>query len=273
LAAIFNGIYQFLLKLANMKIVVKYIRYIYSIYALITFIIVMLMVMPFVFLSLPFGRVRGGNFIYNLCRIWATVWYFFLGVRHQEIHEIEHEKSQQYIFIANHNSYMDIPPIVRIAHNPLRILGKYESSKIPIFGWIYREAVILVDRSNPERRAQSVRALKQAIADGLSIFIFPEGTFNESENPLKSFFDGAFRIAIETQTPIKPLLFIDTMERMHFSTVFSITPGKSRVVYLADIPVAGLTMEDLPALKERAFQQMEEGLKRYRKYPTVLSVF
>jgi len=256
-----------------MKMVVKSIRYIYSIYALLTFMMVMLMVMPFVFLSLPFGRVKGGNLIYHLCKIWAGVWYFFLGVRHQEIHEIEHEKSQQYIFIANHNSYMDIPPVVLIAHNPLRILGKFESSKIPIFGWIYREAVIMVDRSNPERRAQSVRDLKQAIADGLSIFIFPEGTFNESENPLKSFYDGAFRIAIETQTPIKPLLFIDTIERMHFSTVFSITPGKSRVVYLADIPVAGLTLDDLPDLKARAYKQMEEGLRRYRKYPTVLSVF
>lgn len=256
-----------------MKRVIHLIRYIYSIYALITFTLVMLLIMPFVFLSLPFGRVKGGNLIYYLCNIWATVWYFFLGVRHQEIHEIKHEKSQQYIFIANHNSYMDIPPIVRIAHNPLRILGKYESSKIPVFGWIYKEAVILVDRSNAERRSQSVRALKQAIADGLSIFIFPEGTFNESEQPLKSFFDGAFRIAIETQTPIKPLLFIDTIERMHFSSVFTITPGKSRVVYLADIPVTGLTMEDLPALKEKAYLQMEEGLKRYRKYPTVLSVF
>ena len=233
----------------------------------------MLAVMPFVFLSLPFGRVTGGNMIYNLCMIWGRVWYIFLGVRHQEIHEIEHEKSQQYIFIANHNSYMDIPPIVLIAHNPLRILGKYESSKIPVFGWIYKEAVILVDRSSPERRSKSVRALKQAITDGLSIFIFPEGTFNESEQPLKSFFDGAFRIAIETQTPIKPLLFIDTIERMHFSTLFSMTPGKSRVVYLADISVAGLTIEDLPALKEKAYKQMEEGLKRYRKYPTILSVF
>ncbi len=262
-----------MLKLAAMKMAVKTIRHLYSIYALITFVAVMLVLMPFVFISLAFGRVKGGNYIYHLCKIWASVWYVFLGVRHQEIHEIEHEKSQQYIFIANHNSYMDIPPIVLIAHSPLRILGKYESSKIPLFGWMYKQAVILVDRSNPERRAQSVRELKQAIDDGLSIFLFPEGTFNESEQPLKSFFDGAFRIAIETQTPIKPLLFIDTIERMHFSSVFSITPGKSRVVYLADIPVKGLTMEDLPALKAKAYQLMEEGLKRYRKYPTVLSVF
>jgi 1-acyl-sn-glycerol-3-phosphate acyltransferase len=262
-----------MLKLATMKMAVKTIRYLYSFYALTTFIGVMLALMPFVFISLSFGRVKGGNYIYHLCKIWASVWYVFLGVRHQEIHEIEHEKNRQYIFIANHNSYMDIPPIVLLKHSPLRILGKYESSKIPVFGWMYKQAVILVDRSNAERRSQSVRELKQAIEDELSIFLFPEGTFNESEQPLKSFFDGAFRIAIETQTPIKPLLFIDTIERMHFSSVFSITPGKSRVVYLADISVEGLTMEDLPALKAKAYHLMEEGLKRYRKYPTVLSVF
>ena len=224
-------------------------------------------------LALLFGKFKGGNIIYKLCKKWARTWYFFIGIKHHEIYEAPHATDKQYVFVANHISYMDIPPIVLIAHSPLRILGKYESSKIPLFGWMYKQAVILVDRSNPERRAQSVRELKQAIDDGLSIFLFPEGTFNESEQPLKSFFDGAFRIAIETQTPIKPLLFIDTMERMNFSSVFSITPGKSRVVYLADIPVAGLTLEDLPALKAKAYHLMEEGLKRYRKYPTVLSVF
>ncbi|MGR9861211.1 1-acyl-sn-glycerol-3-phosphate acyltransferase, partial [Escherichia coli] len=74
--------------------------------------------------------------------------------------------------------------------------------KIPIFGWIYRAAVILVDRSNTQARAKSVRALKAAIKKNISIIIIPEGTFNETKKPLKSFFDGAFRIAVESQTPI-----------------------------------------------------------------------
>ena len=84
--------------------------------------------------------------------------------------------------------------------------------KYPVFGIIYRMAAIVVDRSSPERRAQSVRALKAAIYKHISIFIFPEGTFNETREPLKDFYDGAFRIAIETQTPIKPILFLDTYE-------------------------------------------------------------
>ncbi|MEQ1625000.1 MAG: lysophospholipid acyltransferase family protein, partial [Sediminibacterium sp.] len=176
---------------------------------------------------------------------------------------------KQYIFVANHISYMDIPQILMIAKpgQPLRILGKYEMVKLPIFGWIYRAAVILVDRRNAETRAKSVRALKAAIKNGISIFIFPEGTFNESSDPLKSFFDGAFRIAIETGTPIKPVLLVDTLERLHYRSVFALTPGKNRVVYLEEVPVTGLEMKDIAFLKQKVFDLMEQGLRRYRNYP------
>ena len=46
------------------------------------------------------------------------------------------------------------------------------------------------------------------------------------------------------------------------------TPGQNRVVYLEEVPVKGLTMEDLPALKDRVYKMMEAGLKRYNSYPT-----
>jgi 1-acyl-sn-glycerol-3-phosphate acyltransferase len=217
-------------------------------------------------LSLAYGKIKGGNIIYKVCKIWAFIWYFFIGIRHQEIYETDHNASKQYIFVGNHSSYIDIPPIVLIAHQPIRVLGKYEMVKIPVFGMIYRAAVILVDRSNSETRAKSVRALKAAIKNHISIFIFPEGTFNETSSPLKSFFDGAFRIAIETQTPIKPILLVDTLERLHFKSIFSLTPGKNRIVYLNEVPVAGLGISDIPALKEQVYQMMDAGLRRYRSY-------
>ena len=200
--------------------------------------------------------------------IWAKVWYFLIGVSHKEIYEFPHDPTKQYIFVANHISYMDIPPLVLIAHQPIRILGKYEMVKIPVFGWIYRAAVVLVDRKNAETRSKSVRALKSALRHGISIFIFPEGTFNVGPTPLKNFFDGAFRIAIETETPIKPVLLVDTLERLHYNSIFSLTPGQNRVVFLDEIPVQGLTMQDIPTLKEKVFHIMDAGLRRYREYPT-----
>ena len=248
-----------------MKILLKPIQYLYCIYALLVFIALMFIALPFVFVASAFG-IKGGNFIYKVCTAWAKSWYLLIGIQHKEIYEAAHDKTKQYIFVANHISYMDIPPILTSLNQPIRVLGKYEMIKVPVFGWIYKAAVILVDRRDADRRSKSVRALKAAITHGISIFIFPEGTFNETGNPLKDFFDGAFRIAIETQTPIKPLLFIDTLERLHYKSVFELTPGKCRVVFLEEVPVDKYTMKDIQELKQHVYDLMEAGLKRYRKY-------
>lgn len=250
-----------------MKWLIRLAQYVYCVYALILFVAIMFLVFPFVVVSLFFGKIRGGNIIYQLCRFWAHLWYLLIGIRHKEIYEHPHDRSRQYIFVANHISYMDIPPIVLIAHQPVRILGKYEMVKIPVFGWIYRAAVILVDRRNSDTRARSVRALKSALKHHISIFIFPEGTFNETSDPLKDFYDGAFRIAIETETPIKPVLLVDTLDRLHYKSIFSLTPGINRVVYLEEIPVSGMTMKDIQQLKDKVYYSMDSGLRRYRNYP------
>jgi len=248
-----------------MKILYKPLQYIYCVYTSLVFILLMFLSVPFVFLASPFG-IKGGNFIYKVCSIWAHIWYFLIGIRHQEIYEAPHDRNKQYIFVANHISYMDIPPIVATFKQPIRVLGKYEIIKIPVFGWIYKATVILVDRRNADRRSRSVRALKAAIKQGISIFIFPEGTFNETGKPLKEFFDGAFRIAIETKTPIKPLLFVDTLERLHYNSFFSLNPGKCRVVFLEEVPVDQYTMKDIQHLKQEVYSIMEAGLKRYRSF-------
>lgn len=228
----------------------------------------MLLIFPLVLIAILLGKIKGGNLIYKLCNIWGRIWYKTIGLTHTEIYETPHNPNQQYIFVANHISYMDIPAVVLAIHQPFRALGKYEMVKVPIFGQIYKAAVILVNRKDAQTRAKSVRALKAAIKNHISIIIFPEGTFNETNEPLKTFYDGAFRIAIETQTPLKPILLVDTLKRLHYRSSFSLTPGTNRVVYLAEVPVTGLSLKDIPLLKKQVYSIMEEGLKRYTSYPT-----
>ncbi|MDB5249151.1 MAG: 1-acyl-sn-glycerol-3-phosphate acyltransferase [Segetibacter sp.] len=251
-----------------MKILLKPLQWIYCIYALLLFIGIMFLTVPFVVVALFFGRIKGGNFIYKVLKAWGTSWFFLIGLKPKNIYEVPHDTSREYIFTANHSSYMDIPPIVVAINQPVRVLAKYEMSKIPVFGFIYKSATVLVDRSNPDRRAESVREMKEFIQKKVSIFIFPEGTFNVTEAPLKEFFDGAFRIAIETETPVKPVLFIDAVDRLHSGGLFTLTPGKCRVVFMEEVSVEGLTMDDVPALKQRVYELMDSGLRRYRKYDT-----
>jgi 1-acyl-sn-glycerol-3-phosphate acyltransferase len=217
---------------------------------------------------LPFGDQYLTIGIYKIGRYFSKTLYLFIGMRHQEIYEGIHHFNQAHVFVGNHNSYMDIPPIVQLRHQPIRPLGKFESSKIPIFGWVYRAAVIMVDRSSPEKRAKSLRNLKAALHKRNSIFIFPEGTFSMThKKPLKSFFSGAFKLAIEMQIPIQPILMIDAVDRMDFESVFTLTPGPNRVVYLETIQVTDYTMNDVEKLKNEVFDIMEAGLRKYRTYP------
>ena len=231
----------------------------------------MFLVLPFVIVGSFFGKISGGNFIYRMCMIWGDCWFFLIGISHTNIFTVPHNRSQQFIFVVNHNSYLDAAIIVQTIRQPVRVLGKIEMARIPFFGFIYRNAIVTVDRSSPENRARSVRVLKSVLRKGISIFIFPEGTFNDTGKPLKEFFDGAFRMAIETQTPVKPVLFLDGYNRMHPGSIFSLLPGRCRSVFLAPVPVEGLTLKDVGALKEKVYQLMAEKLVEY-KAPLIIGI-
>lgn len=245
-------------------LLLKPLRLLYCLYALLLFVAGMFCVLPLVAVFSLQGAKKGGNRIYGLCRFWDSCWLTLTGIRSRVAFGDMADPRRQYVFVSNHISYLDIPMILQaVPRNSLRVLGKAETARVPVFGYIYSRAVVMVDRSSVRDRTRSVRDLKTILADDISVFIFPEGTFNETGRPLKDFYDGAFRIAIEMQTPVQPMLFLDTYDRMHYSSWFSLCPGRSRVVYLPTIEVEGMTMDDLVLLREQVFHVMEEGLRSY----------
>ena len=242
----------------------KPLQYIYAIYAMILFVVIMFIVVPFVIIGSLFGKIKGGNTVMRLAHWWADVWLFLIGIYHIRIAEEEMKKHQPYIFVSNHNSYMDIPQMLKAIRSPLRILGKAETGKVPVFGIIYNAAVVPVLRGSAENRAKSLAILKSILNKEISIFIAPEGTFNMTDKPLINFYDGAFRLAIETQTPIKPLLFLDGVNRMHWKSLFALSPGKLRTVYLEEISPEGYTPFDTEQLKQKVYDLMEKKLIEYK---------
>jgi len=224
----------------------------------------MLVLFPFVIIASFFGRIRGGNAIFRICSVWADLWFPLIFIFPRRSFETQHDKSKPYIFVINHSSLLDAALLPKAFHQQVRPLGKVETGKIPVFGFIYRKAIVTVDRSDATNRAQSIRILKSIIGKGISVLFFPEGTYNETNLPLKSFYSGAFRVAIETQTPLKPVLFLDTYNRMHHQNIFSLNPGKCRIVFLDEIPVAGLRISDTEDLKWKVYEIMERKLSEYK---------
>lgn len=237
----------------------------YTIYALLWFVFFTLLAFPLVLVFSFFGKRRGGNLIWSMAKVWADIWYFLLFIRHENIFESSYDPDRNYIFLANHISYMDIPTIFKaIRKQPVRVLAKEETKKIPVFGFIYSRGAVMVNRTNTGARARSVRELKRLLAHHISIFIFPEGTFNETGKPLKNFFDGAFRIAIETQTPVKPVLFLDNYSLMNYRSLLSLKHGRSRAVFLEEISPDGYTLQQITLFKQKVFNIMEAKLRLYQ---------
>jgi 1-acyl-sn-glycerol-3-phosphate acyltransferase len=238
-------------------------RILYVLYALLLFIVFMIPVLIWSLVVLPFGRVRSGNLIYGACTLWGDAWFFLLFIRHKNIYEQPLRPNQSYIFVANHISYMDTPTIVKTFKRPVRPLGKVEMTKIPLFGFIYKKVIVTVDRSSTANRIKSVQVLKSLLRKGVSVLVFPEGTFNTTGKPVAEFYDGAFRIAIQTGMPIKPVLFLDGYDRMHYDSLFSFNPGRNRSVFLEEIKTEHLTLHDLAHLKTTVHQLMWNKLVAY----------
>ncbi|NSL88174.1 lysophospholipid acyltransferase family protein [Chitinophaga solisilvae] len=254
-----------------MNFLLKPLRVIYVVYAAIVFLGIMFLILPPIFLASLLGKEKGGNIIFYFLRFWAHVWFPMVGMRVTRRYECEKD-NEPCIYVVNHRSYLDAAIAVKVMRLPFRPLGKIEMSKIPFFGFIYKNSVVAVDRSNAPARARSVREMMTALKAGISILMFPEGTTNESDQPLRPFHNGAFRMAIEMQIPIKPVLYLDAGDRLPHTGPMNLSPGKCRVVFLPNIPVKGLTLDDINTLKQQVFEVMDKELRKHRHYPTLQHV-
>ncbi len=242
----------------------KILQPFFTVYAVTTFLIGLFITFPFYVVLSIGSNVRRRERIYRIIRLWARSWLWVTGMPLRVMGP--KPAGGRYIIVANHISYLDTVVVFPGLPGYFRALGKKEFAKVPVMGFLYRQIVIMVNRSSPESRAVSMRLMWRVLKYESSILIFPEGTFNETGNKLKDFYTGAFRLAITTQTPILPVLFPDTVHRWHYSAWWKIWPGENRAVYLPPVPVTGLTMADLDELKQRVYDIMHEALQQYH-YP------
>lgn len=233
----------------------------YFIWIVGTFLVSLLGAFPVFFIVGLWDKPQARRFIWNVVHYWAIGWLFIVGMPIRRMGS--KPGKSKYVYVANHISYLDTVLIYAAIPHYFRTLAKKEMSRIPIFGFVYKQLAILVDRSSPESRSKSMRLMWRLLKRECNIAVFPEGTFNETGKPLKEFYNGAFKLAINTQTPVVPVIFPDTIDRWHYDTIYNLRPGRNRVIYLDPIEVKGLTLDDLNTLKEKVYREMEEALIKH----------
>ena len=154
-----------------------------------------------------------------------------------------------YVVVSNHESMVDI---LLISHLPweMKWLAKSDFFAFPGIGWMMRMArdVRLV-RGDSDSVAAAMAECADRLAARVSVMIFPEGTRSAS-GELGPFKDGAFRLAIETGTPILPLAVHGTRPALR-KHEWRFGVSDADVYVLETIDTGGLTRQDVPALRER----------------------
>ena len=199
--------------------------------------------------------------------LWSDLILLFMGMIPSKNKKLNTKPNTPYIFVANHISMIDVMLMVStIRKNPLVFIGKRELEKIPIYGYIYKRTMILVDRSSNESKKQDFKQTKEKLNAGISIGIFPEGTVPDLEVELAPFKHGAFTMAIEHQIPIVPMTFLDNKKRFPWSFGGLLggskgSPGKLRVKIHDPIETKGMVKEDRVKLSEQVRALMLEDLR------------
>jgi 1-acyl-sn-glycerol-3-phosphate acyltransferase len=185
------------------------------------------------------------------------VFFTLTGVRRTFTGKHHFQKGVNYVVVCNHCSLMD-PPISTVAiPRPNKTIAKVEFSRVPFFGIIYKRGSVLVDRRNDESRKASFARMKDVLAMGLDMCIYPEGTRNKSSQPLQKFHDGAFRLAIDSGKEMIPAVIFNSAKVLPAGKGLYFWPSPVEMHFLQPVSPVGKTAQQL---KEEIYQILNERI-------------
>ncbi len=222
-----------------------------ALWGLIWFIITMLIfIIPFTAIYF-FPEPGRTTWFINASRTWMRIYMPLIGCPVRIKGKENFLPGENYIVLCNHNALIDVPVSSPGIPGGNKTIAKIEMAKIPVFGMLYRMGSVLVDRKSETSRRESFSKMKSVLAMGLHMCIYPEGTRNKTDQPLKSFHDGAFRLAVATQKPIIPALIFNSRKVLPVNSKFLLIPHVLKMHFL---PAVHIEPDDtVESLKEKLF--------------------
>lgn len=245
----------------------RIIQWIYFVYVCVGFVMLILLSIPFTIILNILPKTIKDQGMFLILKMISNIWFLMSAWIPKNYHRKKIDFSKSYLFMPNHQSYLDAAVLYTSMLKPFKTLGKVEIEKTPLYGFIYKMVVITVDRSSVTAKAHSFRRMKKELDSGTSVGIFPEGTFPlEPTQELLPFHNGAFSLALMQQVDILPVLYLDTAQRMHPTKINRLTPGLSRTVFLPPVSISLWRKDNLDELKELTRSYMQACLDHGRNH-------
>jgi 1-acyl-sn-glycerol-3-phosphate acyltransferase len=237
-----------------MKVFKEIFGRVWALWGLIFFLPTLLIFVWPVWISFYLPEPWGMRVFRGATRFWMTIFLYVIGSPLRIYGRQHHKKGSNYVVVSNHCSLMDVPAMTPFFPGPNKTIAKKSMAKIPLFGIIYTRGSVLVDRSNDASRRKSYDSMKAVLLKAhLDMVIYPEGTRNRSGKPLKDFYDGAFRLAIDCKKEIIPVVMRHTAIVLPPGKPFFLWPHPIEMHLLPPISSENKTTA---ALKEEVFKAM-----------------
>lgn len=251
-----------------MKILLGPFYLLFKIYMLVVFFLVWAAFYPFVhfYLNDPAKHPQAFKVKVLWCRVLCTLMFTRFKIHGKE-HLVFDESC---VVCINHQSFMDIIYMYPVIDHYFKFIGKKELRKWLMIGVFFRKGMdISISRENAKEARISLDEAMEALNNGVSIAIFPEGEIPVDAPQLKRFKNGGFKMALATQKPILPVTFLRNHERLHdpYKLFGKSTPGLCEVVVHPRIETQGMDLMDIAPLRDKVYEVInapliERGLSR-----------
>lgn len=223
------------------------LRYIWAVYFFLWFLLIFLLFYPLFLILLRSEKTYSKA--HKLRAIWGRLIMVFSGLFPKTTYEAPLDKNEQYIFVANHFSYLDILSLNVQVKFYFRFLAKKELGDIPLFGIFFRTVDIAVNRQSVRDSVTAFQLAEKALLAGDSLGIFPEGGIANQVPKMIKFKTGAFRLAIQHNIKIVPVTIADNWKRLPQGGLLNGgTPGRMRVVVHKPIDTSAMDISQLSEL-------------------------
>jgi 1-acyl-sn-glycerol-3-phosphate acyltransferase len=204
---------------------------------------------------------RSGDSAHRVASTWARILLAvsFMRVRVEGLERLDPRAN--YVFVANHGSYMDIPAVMANLPYQFRFFAKKGLYQIPFLGWHLRWAGHLpVDRSNARASLRSMQEAAKLVATRrISMLLFPEGGRTKRELGLREFKEGAVYIAIKSGVPVVPMALVGLRALLPMGSGH-LRAGRVTIRIGDPIPTAGLGLSERDVLTRRLHDEVSSML-------------